>query len=55
MLSETLIKTLLKTIDIEKIQEQALNDPRVREALDLVTTIKNDFQEIKDRFQYYFL
>lgn len=48
MLSETLIKTLLKSIDIEKIQKQALDDPRVREALDLVTTIKNDFAEIKE-------
>lgn len=47
MLSESLIKTLLKSIDIEKLQSQALSDPRVREALNLVTDIRDKFATIE--------
>lgn len=47
MLSETLIKTLMKAVDFEKLQNQLLNDPRVNEAMEIARQIRNDFETIK--------
>lgn len=49
MISETLLKTLAKAIDFEKIVAQLQSDPRVNEALQLAANIQHDFAEIKTR------
>lgn len=46
---DVLLKTVLKTVDFEKLQKDALNDPRVREALDLAMSIRDDFATIKSQ------
>lgn len=49
MISDTLIKTLAKAIDFEKIVAQLQSDPRVNEALQMASNIQHDFADIKTR------
>ena len=45
MISETLIKTLLKSIDLEKL----LAHPSVKEIVGIATEIRDDFRTIKEQ------
>ncbi len=47
MISETLIKTLMKAVDFEKLQTNLMSDPRVNEAMEIARTIRDDFATIK--------
>lgn len=47
-LAETMIATLLKTIDVEKIAKS----PQVQDALANLKEIRDDFRIMRDRLEY---
>lgn len=48
MFSEAMIKTLLKTVDFEKLQQQLLSDPRIIDLMAMAKNLSEDFRAIKE-------